>query len=73
MTRERVLAVGRDVAVTGFDPMLWMIEPTLTTLSFPVEEAADTLVERCLREHEEDPVDEPGRYITAYLIPGDSA
>lgn len=67
------LAVGRDVAVTGFDPMLWMLDPALTTLSFPVEEAADALVERCLRELEEGPVAEPGRYITAYLIHGDSA
>jgi DNA-binding LacI/PurR family transcriptional regulator len=71
--RAAGLTVGRDVAVTGFDPLLWMLDPPLTTLAFPIEEAAEALVDRCLRELDSGPLDEPGRYIPVHLVKGRSA
>lgn len=60
------LAVGHDLAVTGFDPLLWHLEPTLTTLTISFPELASLLVARCLRELD-GPTDEPGRYLAATL------
>jgi DNA-binding LacI/PurR family transcriptional regulator len=67
------LAVGTEVAVTGFDPLFWMLNPALTTLSFPVEQVAEALVERCLEELEHGPVHRGGHYFPAHLIHGASA
>lgn len=61
------LNVGRDVAVTGFDPLVSMIDPPLTTLTISFAELAELLVARCLREIE-GPTDEPGRYLAARLV-----
>lgn len=67
------LRVGRDVAITGFDAPLWMLDPVLTNLSFPVEELATALVERCLRELDEGPTTDPGEVIPTSVLPGESA
>jgi DNA-binding LacI/PurR family transcriptional regulator len=67
------LRVGEDIAITGFDTPLWMLDPVLTNLSFPVEELATALVERCLREFDEGPTDAPGEVIPTSLLPGESA
>ncbi|HST85848.1 MAG TPA: LacI family DNA-binding transcriptional regulator [Kineosporiaceae bacterium] len=67
------LKVGHDIAITGFDPPLWMLDPVLTNLNFPVEELAIALVERCLRELDEGPSDAPGEVIPTFILPGESA
>ncbi len=67
------LRVGQDIAITGFDSPLWMLDPVLTNLRFPVEELATALVERCLREFDEGPTGAPGEVIPTSILPGESA
>jgi DNA-binding LacI/PurR family transcriptional regulator len=67
------LKVGEDIAITGFDSPLWMLDPILTNLTFPVEKLATALVERCLRELDEGPSSAPGEVIPTTISPGESA
>lgn len=64
-------AVGTELAVTGFDPLLWMLDPPLTTLSISFAELAELLVDRCLREIE-GPTGEPGHLLATQLLVRDS-
>ena len=67
------LRVGQDIAITGFDAPLWMLDPILTNLSFPVDDLATALVDRCLRELDEGPTTSPGEVIPISVLPGESA
>ena len=67
------LQIAKDVAITGFDSQLWMLDPVLTTLTFPVEELATALVARCLRELEEGTTGAPGEVLPTEIMPGASA
>ena len=66
------MSIARDVGVTGFDPMLWMLDPELTTLSFPMAQIAEGLVDRCLRAVDHDPGITEGSYITPVITEGNS-
>lgn len=44
------LRVGRDLAVVGFDPELWMLDPPLTTLTVPFPRLAELLVDHVDRQ-----------------------
>jgi DNA-binding LacI/PurR family transcriptional regulator len=70
--RDAGLRVGADVAVTGFDPLLWMMDPALTTLTVPFGEVADALVARCLTELDRGPTGEPGAYVPTHFVVRDS-
>jgi DNA-binding LacI/PurR family transcriptional regulator len=69
------LAVGRDVAVTGFDGgfVQQLTEPVLTSVRIPVEVIAAELIDRCLRELDEGPTGEPGLVVPTELALGGSA
>jgi DNA-binding LacI/PurR family transcriptional regulator len=49
---RRGLRIGIDLAVVGFDPLLWMLDPPLTTLTFPHQTMARLLVTRVLAQVE---------------------
>lgn len=68
------LAVGRDIAVTGFDGGLldWIVDPPLTTVRIPVKRVAQAIIARMLRELE-GPTSEPGEFIPTELVVGGSA
>ena len=34
-----------DLAIVGFDPELWMLDPTLTTLTLPFDQLAEALLD----------------------------
>jgi DNA-binding LacI/PurR family transcriptional regulator len=40
------IEIGKDLAVVGFDPLLWMLDPPLTTLTIPLDDIARAIVER---------------------------
>lgn len=44
------LTVGDDVAVVGFSPHLWMLDPPLTTLRVPFDQMAEQLVASILQQ-----------------------
>lgn len=68
------LAVGRDLAVTGFDGGLlgWVVDPPLTTVRIPVKRIAQAIIARMLRELE-GPTGEPGELVPTELVVGGSA
>jgi DNA-binding LacI/PurR family transcriptional regulator len=73
--RSLGLAVGRDVAVTGFDGgfVQQLTEPVLTSVRIPVEVIAAELIDRCLRELDDGPTREPGLVVPTELAVGGSA
>ena len=68
------LAVGRDLAVVGFEGSIngeWL-NPTLTSIVIPVEDIAVRVVDRALRQVENGPDGEPGEIMPALLRLGRS-
>ena len=72
--QRRGIAVGQDVAVTGFNdfPFASMLDTPLTTARIPLADIAKCLFERALHEIAGEP-DEPGRLVTAPLVVRSSA
>lgn len=72
--QRRGIAVGQDVAVTGFNdfPFASMLDTPLTTARIPLRDIARSLFDRALREIAGEP-DEPGRLVTAPLVVRSSA
>jgi DNA-binding LacI/PurR family transcriptional regulator len=72
--QRRGIAVGEDVAVTGFNdfPFASMLDTPLTTARIPLRNIATCLFDRALREISGEP-DEPGRLVTAPLVVRSSA
>lgn len=72
--QRRGIAVGSDVAVTGFNdfPFASMLDTPLTTARIPLRDIATHLFERALHEIAGAP-DEPGRLVTAPLVIRSSA
>jgi DNA-binding LacI/PurR family transcriptional regulator len=71
---RRGIQIGVDLAVTGFDGSLVgrNLVPRLTTVSIPVAEIADLVVDRVLREVE-GPTGDPGQFVPVTLSVGESA
>lgn len=71
---ELNLRVGRDLAVTGFDGSVAaeMLYPRLSTVVIPVDEIAEHVVSRVLRQLDEGPDPEPGMLLSAPLRLGGS-
>jgi len=61
------LKVGEDLAVVGFDPLLWMLDPPLTTLTIPLDDIARITVERLLSQIEGRPDEDAGTIVPAGL------
>ena len=72
--QRRGIAVGQDVAVTGFNdfPFASMLDTPLTTARIPLRDIARCLFARALREIAGEP-DEPGQLVTAPLVVRSSA
>lgn len=72
--QRRGIAVGEDVAVTGFNdfPFASMLDTPLTTARIPLRDIATCLFDRALREISGEP-DAPGRLVTAPLVVRSSA
>jgi DNA-binding LacI/PurR family transcriptional regulator len=68
------LAIGRDLAVTGFDGSVIasLLSPQLTTVAIPVDDIAGRLVDRVLRQLTGGPDTEPGELVPAELRQGAS-
>ena len=71
---ELNLAVGRDLAVVGFDGSAGteLLNPALTSIVIPFEDIARRVVDRALRQVENGPDSEPGEIVPALLRPGPS-
>ncbi|WUJ68750.1 LacI family transcriptional regulator [Kribbella soli] len=72
--QRRGIAVGADVAVTGFNdfPFASMLDTPLTTARIPLRDIATCLFDRALQEIGGEP-DAPGRLVTAPLVVRSSA
>ncbi|MFF0340601.1 LacI family DNA-binding transcriptional regulator [Kribbella sp. NPDC004875] len=72
--QRRGIAVGQDIAVTGFNdfPFASMLDTPLTTARIPLRDIATCLFDRALREISGEP-DAPGRLVTAPLVVRSSA
>ncbi|HET6740578.1 MAG TPA: LacI family DNA-binding transcriptional regulator [Kribbella sp.] len=72
--QRRGIAVGQDVAVTGFNdfPFASMLDTPLTTARIPLRDIARCLFARALREIAGEP-DGPGQLVTAPLVVRSSA
>ncbi|MER7245506.1 LacI family DNA-binding transcriptional regulator [Kribbella sp. NPDC000426] len=72
--QRRGVAVGEDVAVTGFNdfPFASMLDTPLTTARIPLRDIATCLFDRALQEIAGEP-DAPGRLVTAPLVVRSSA
>ncbi|HXW44564.1 MAG TPA: substrate-binding domain-containing protein [Streptosporangiaceae bacterium] len=68
------LRIGRDLAVTGFDGSLAadLLHPTLTSVSIPVDEIAERVVARALRQVSDGSDESPGEVVEASLRLGQS-
>jgi DNA-binding LacI/PurR family transcriptional regulator len=71
---ELNLRVGRDLAVVGFDGSVGagLLHPPLTSVVIPVDDIAQRVVGRALRQIENDPDTEPGEIIPTWLREGES-
>jgi LacI family transcriptional regulator len=69
------LVPGRDIAITGFDAVDQRIEldPPLTSVRLPLDEAAARVVGRVIAEIEHGPTSEPGLLIDTTIAVGGSA
>ena len=65
------LAIGRDLAIVGFDPQLWMLDPRLTTLDIPMDKVARLLMDGLLGQLEGRHGNE-GTLVPVHLVPGES-
>src|SRR5207248_2913080 len=68
------LAVGRDLAVVGFDGSAGtdLLNPALTSIVIPFDDIALRVVDRALRQVENGQDSEPGEIIPALLRLGHS-
>jgi DNA-binding LacI/PurR family transcriptional regulator len=68
------LAVGRDLAVTGFDGSVIasLLSPQLTTVAIPVDDIAARLIDRALRQLSHGRDAQPGQLVPAELRQGAS-
>ena len=66
---ELDLRVGRDLGVTGFDGSMRaeLLHPQLTTVAIPVDEIAQRVIRRVLRQLDQGPDSEPGEIVPAPL------
>ena len=66
---ELNLRVGRDLAVTGFDGSMRaeLLHPRLTTVAIPVDDIAQRVIGRVLRQLDHGPDSEPGEIVPAPL------
>ena len=66
---ELNLRVGRDLAVTGFDGSIRaeLLHPRLTTVAIPVDEIAQRVVGRVLRQLDQGPDSGPGEIVPTPL------
>ena len=71
---ELDLRVGRDLGVTGFDGSIGagLLHPQLTTVAIPVDDIAQRVVDRMLRQLDQGPDTEPGEIVAAPLRPAAS-
>jgi DNA-binding LacI/PurR family transcriptional regulator len=71
---ELNLAVGRDLAVVGFDGSAGteLLNPALTSIVIPLEDIAVRVVERALRQVENGQDSEPGEVVPTLLRLGRS-
>jgi DNA-binding LacI/PurR family transcriptional regulator len=71
---ELNLSIGRDLAVVGFDGSVGagLLHPPLTSVVIPVDDIAQRVVGRALRQIENDPDTEPGEIIPTWLREGES-
>jgi len=71
---ELNLAVGRDLAVVGFDGSAGteLLNPSLTSIVIPLEDIAVRVVDRALRQVENGQDSEPGEIVPTLLRLGRS-
>jgi DNA-binding LacI/PurR family transcriptional regulator len=71
---ELDLRVGRDLGVTGFDGSIGagLLHPQLTTIAIPVDDIAQRVVGRVLRQLDQGPDTEPGEIVATPLRPAAS-
>jgi DNA-binding LacI/PurR family transcriptional regulator len=74
MAAELGLRIGSDLAVTGFDGSIPadLLHPTLTTVGIPVEDIAERMVARALRQVGGASTGSAGEVVEASLRPGES-
>jgi LacI family transcriptional regulator len=72
---ELDLRVGRDLAVVGFDGSVGaeLVHPHLTSVVMPVEEIAQRVVGRTLRQIANGHDSDPGEVVATWLREGGSA
>ena len=66
---ELNLRIGRDLAVTGFDGSIRaeLLNPRLTTVAIPVDDIAQRVVGRVLRQLDQGPDSDPGEIVPTPL------
>ena len=71
---ELNLRAGRDLAVLGFDGSVGadLLDPALTSVVMPVEDIAQRVVSRVLRQIEDGQDTEPGEIVATWLREGES-
>ena len=71
---ELNLHIGRDLAVTGFDGSMRaeLLHPRLTTVAIPVDDIAQRVVGRVLRQLDQGPDSGPGEIVPTPLRPAGS-
>ena len=71
---ELNLRAGRDLAVLGFDGSVGagLLHPSLTSVVMPVEDIAQRVVSRVLRQIEDGQDTEPGEIVATWLREGES-
>jgi DNA-binding LacI/PurR family transcriptional regulator len=71
---ELNLAVGRDLAVVGFDGSVGgsILHPSLSSVVIPVEDISRRIVDRAVRQMENGPDGDPGVIVPTWVRAGDS-
>jgi DNA-binding LacI/PurR family transcriptional regulator len=71
---ELRLRIGQDLAVTGFDGSVAadLLHPRLTSVAIPVDDIAERVVARALRQLDHGPDRQPGEVVQATLRLGES-